>query len=94
MLLSCIAFCISVYFSKYEKPQTFVPGCVVGFCSIFEWISWIIMIVIAYSNDGINITTVLAILGFIFIYIFNVICFLLFKRTILIDTLFSEWKVN
>lgn len=92
MLLSCIAFCISVYFSKYENPQTFVPGCIVGFCSIFEWISWIILIVITFSNDSIGITTILAILGFVLVYVFNIMCFVIFRRTILLDNSFIEWK--
>lgn len=94
MLLSCIAFCISVYFSKYEKPQTFVPGCIVGFCSIFEWISWIILIAITSSHDGSNITTVLAILGFIIVYAFNLVSLLKFRKIILNDPLFDEWKSN
>ncbi|KAL4459787.1 hypothetical protein ABPG74_003313 [Tetrahymena malaccensis] len=95
MLLSCIAFCISVYFSKYEKPQTFVPGCIVGFCALFEWISWIILIAICYFNDGMmSITTIAAAIGFILIYLFNLIYFILYKKSISKDTSFMEWELS
>ncbi|EAR90771.2 transmembrane protein, putative (macronuclear) [Tetrahymena thermophila SB210] len=95
MLLSCIAFCISVYFSKYEKPQTFVPGCIVGFCALFEWISWIILIAICYLNDGImSITTIAAAVGFVLIYLFNLVYYILYRKTISKDTSFMEWELS
>ncbi|KAL4506714.1 hypothetical protein ABPG72_000285 [Tetrahymena utriculariae] len=95
MLLSCIAFCISVYFSKYEKPQTFVPGCIVGFCALFEWISWIILIAICYLNDGMmSITTIAATLGFALIYLFNLVYFILYKKIISKDISFMEWELS
>ncbi|EAR99021.4 transmembrane protein, putative (macronuclear) [Tetrahymena thermophila SB210] len=95
MLLSCIAFCISVYFSKYEKPQTFVPGCIVGFCALFEWISWIILIGISFSNDGAtSITTITAVIGFVLIYLINFVYFMLYKKNISPDPSFMEWQLQ
>ncbi|KAL4507260.1 hypothetical protein ABPG72_002053 [Tetrahymena utriculariae] len=95
MLLSCIAFCISVYFSKYENPQTFVPGCIVGFCALFEWISWIILIAICFSNDGAtSITAITALLGFLIIYLFNFVYFILYKKKISQDSSFMEWQLQ
>lgn len=92
MLLSSIAFSISVYFSKYEHPTTFVPGCIVGFCSIFEWISWIILIFVAGINDGLSsITFYLAIIGFVLLYVVNVFNFCASGSIIEPDLPFINW---
>ncbi|EAS00772.1 transmembrane protein, putative (macronuclear) [Tetrahymena thermophila SB210] len=95
MLLASIAFCISIYFSKYEYHATFVPGCVVGFCSLFEWISWIALIATASDYSGMqSAAAVLALLGFLFLYIINIIQFIMMKKYIETDTVFMEWVLN
>ncbi|KAL4449891.1 hypothetical protein ABPG74_015010 [Tetrahymena malaccensis] len=95
MLLASIAFCISIYFSKYEYHATFVPGCVVGFCSVFEWISWIALIATASDYSGMqSAAAILALLGFLFLYIINVIQFIMMKKYVETDTQFMEWILN
>ncbi|KAL4499137.1 hypothetical protein ABPG72_017039 [Tetrahymena utriculariae] len=95
MLLASVAFCISIYFSKYEYHATFVPGCVVGFCSLFEWISWIALIATASDYSGMqSAAAILALLGFLFLYIINVIQFIMMKKYVETDTVFMEWIFN
>lgn len=92
MLLSSIAFSISIYFSKYEHSETFVPGCYVGFCSIFEWISWVILIFVAAINDGLSSTTfLLAIIGWGTLYIVNILTFIFAGSIYEPDLAFIDW---
>jgi hypothetical protein len=88
-------FGISVYFSKIDKPLTFVPGCIVGFCSFFEWISWIILISISFENEGSSsAASVLSIFGFLTLYIINFFAYILFRKRIIADQKYIEWEEN
>jgi hypothetical protein len=44
-LIATIVFAISVAIARMHHPETFVPGCLVGFCSLFEFGSWIAVLI-------------------------------------------------
>lgn len=36
-----------------HRYETFIPGCLVGFCGIFEWGAWITILLLCGVNIGI-----------------------------------------
>ena len=42
---------MSVVASRFHRPETFIPGCVLGLCGILEWLSWFILFILAIVNN-------------------------------------------
>ena len=78
-----IFFSLSVVASKIHRYETFIPGCLVSFCGIFEWGAWITILILCAMNVGLaNIQGIPIVIGFVCNIILNIVNLILYKKKI------------
>ena len=74
--------------AKIQVLETFVASTLVGFCSLFEWGSWITLLIMQLTQSTIDdLQTDFVLFGLVLNYLFNIFYyFYIYKKKILKDT--------
>ncbi len=87
-----IFFSLSVIASKIHRYETFIPGCLVSFCGLFEWGSWITILILCSMNIGLlNIQGLPIVVGFLCNIILNIVNLIIYKKKMHSDPEFQNW---
>ena len=79
-------YAISVIASKVHRFETFVPGCIVGFGGLFEWGSWLTILILSCVNLGSSTpSSGILIFAFIVNYILNAANIYVYKKKMELD---------
>ena len=85
-------FSLSVVASKMHRYETFVPGCLVSFCGVFEFGSWITILALSISKIGvINSSTLPILVGVVCNIILNLLNLMIYRMKIYQDPDFAIW---
>jgi uncharacterized membrane protein len=88
-LICAFVFLLTVIVAKFQAPETFIPGAIVGFVGLLEWASWITLALLIISNWGIYQRSLTGLLiGIVINFILNFINLAFYKRNIYSDPTF------
>lgn len=84
---------ISIIASKMHRYETFMPGCYVGICGIFEVGSWITILILVIFKEFtlISVSVLPLIIGILMLAIMNISNFVVYRNVIKLDDDYVNW---
>lgn len=77
---------MTVLVAKYQKPETFVPGAIVGFCGLIEWASWLVIIILIVDRwELIHRASLGVLVGLVSNILLNLANLFFYKRNMYLD---------